>query len=75
MKLIFEKSVPGRRAVQKTESQVRKTINLKKDYLRDKPAELPEVSELDVVRHFTELSKRNFGGHEFLSARFLHDEV
>ncbi len=61
MKLIFEKSVPGRRAVQKTYSDVSETINLKKDYLRKEPANLPEVSELDVVRHFTELSKRNFG--------------
>jgi glycine dehydrogenase subunit 2 len=29
--------------------------------LRDRPAELPELSEMDVVRHFTELSRRNFG--------------
>jgi glycine dehydrogenase subunit 2 len=28
---------------------------------RDKPAELPEASELDVVRHFTHLSSRNYG--------------
>jgi glycine dehydrogenase subunit 2 len=61
MKLIFEKSFPGRRAVQKTESDVEETINIKEDYLRDEPADLPEVSELDVMRHFTELSKRNFG--------------
>ncbi len=28
---------------------------------RQSPAELPEVSELDVVRHFTHLSQRNMG--------------
>jgi glycine dehydrogenase subunit 2 len=61
MKLVFEKTVKSRRAVQKTESDVHETINLNKKYLRGKPAELPELSELDVVRHFTELSKRNFG--------------
>ena len=29
--------------------------------LRDTPAELPEVSELDVVRHYTNVSNKNFG--------------
>ena len=29
--------------------------------LRETPAELPEVSELDVVRHYTNLSNKNFG--------------
>jgi len=61
MKLVFEKSVPGRRAVQPGPSDVPTTINIKSDLLRRRPAELPELSELDVVRHFTELSRRNFG--------------
>lgn len=61
MKLIFEKSVPERRAVRMVKSDVPTTINIKKEFLRDEPAELPELSELDVVRHFTELSRRNFG--------------
>ena len=29
-------------------------------FLRQQPPPLPEVSELDVVRHFTRLSQRNF---------------
>lgn len=29
--------------------------------LRSKPAELPEVYEVDVIRHYTALSRRNFG--------------
>ena len=61
MKLLFEKSVPGRRGVKVAESDVAMSINLHKEYLRDRSAELPELSELDVVRHFTELSRRNFG--------------
>lgn len=61
MKLIFEKSVPNRRAVHTSQSDVPTTINIKKDFLRKAPADLPELSELDVVRHFTELSRRNFG--------------
>jgi glycine dehydrogenase subunit 2 len=61
MKLIFDKSVPGRRAVRTSRSDVPTTINIKSDFLRQSPAGLPELSELDVVRHFTELSRRNFG--------------
>jgi glycine dehydrogenase subunit 2 len=36
-------------------------IPIDKKLLRDEPAELPELSELDVVRHFTELSRKNYG--------------
>ena len=60
MKLIFEKTVPGRRAVQTGPGDV-PTMNIKSSLLRERAAELPELSELDVVRHFTELSRRNFG--------------
>jgi len=60
VKLIFEKSVPGRRAVQTGPSDVPR-LKVKKSLLRREPPRLPELSELDVVRHFTELSRRNFG--------------
>ncbi|MFA5424100.1 MAG: aminomethyl-transferring glycine dehydrogenase subunit GcvPB [Phycisphaerae bacterium] len=61
MKLAFEKSVTGRRAIRIDSSDVPSKINFKKDLLRDKSAPLPELSELDVVRHFTALSRMNFG--------------
>ena len=61
MKLVFEKSVKGRRGLRIAKSDVPTSINLDKSLLREKDAELPELSELDVVRHFTELSRRNFG--------------
>lgn len=61
MKLVFEKSVPGRRAVRTGPSDVPTAIDINRDLLRQRPAELPQLSELDVVRHFTELSRRNFG--------------
>ena len=61
MKLIFEKSVRGRRAIKIDSSDVPATINIKGELQRQSSAELPELSELDVVRHFTELSRRNFG--------------
>ena len=61
MELIFEKSRKGRIGVSLPELDV----PLKKDLLgseliRD-DLDLPEVSEVDVVRHYTELSRRNFG--------------
>jgi glycine dehydrogenase subunit 2 len=43
------------------ERDVPAKAEIRKDLLREAPADLPEVSELDVVRHFTELSRRNFG--------------
>ena len=61
MKLIFEKSKPGRRGVQLPESDVDARSRLPRELLREHPARLPEVSELDVVRHFNELSRRNHG--------------
>ena len=32
----------------------------RRELLRDKPAELPELAEVEVVRHFTALSRLNF---------------
>ena len=61
MKLIYEKSIPGRRAIRNIASDIGATGEIRADLLRDRPAELPELSELDVVRHFTELSRKNFG--------------
>ncbi|MBN2255973.1 MAG: aminomethyl-transferring glycine dehydrogenase subunit GcvPB [Deltaproteobacteria bacterium] len=63
MDLIFEKSRSGRRASRIPESDVpelpvEKVID--KHLLRD-DVDLPELSELDIVRHYTELSRRNFG--------------
>jgi glycine dehydrogenase subunit 2 len=62
--LIFEKGAPGRRAatmpsmdvpVESLESMISSHL------LREEPAPLPEVSEIEVVRHYTHLSQRNFG--------------
>ena len=61
MKTIFEKSVPGRRATRTARQEGCPSPEIAQRLLRERPAELPEMSELDVVRHFTELSRRNFG--------------
>ncbi|WMX53363.1 aminomethyl-transferring glycine dehydrogenase subunit GcvPB [Peribacillus sp. R9-11] len=62
--LIFEISRPGRVGSSLPESDVDCVdINDKfpKHLIRDEPAELPEVSELQLVRHYTALSNKNHG--------------
>jgi len=60
MKLIYEKSSPGRPGVQMSSIKISPNEEIPSKYLRSKPAELPEVSEAEVVRHFTALSRLNF---------------
>ena len=60
MKLIYEKSSPGRPGVQMSSIRISPTEEIPSKYLRRAPAELPEVSEAEVVRHFTALSRLNF---------------
>ncbi len=60
MQLIFEKSRPGRKGVFLPASDVPKAALPADKYCRGKEAFLPEVSELDCVRHFTNLSRMNF---------------
>ncbi|HQL40813.1 MAG TPA: aminomethyl-transferring glycine dehydrogenase subunit GcvPB, partial [Candidatus Omnitrophota bacterium] len=60
MQLIFEKSRPGRCGFSITRCDVGQEAKIPSPYLRKKECLWPEVSELDVVRHFTQLSQRNF---------------
>lgn len=60
MELIFEKSVEGRRGFLNPCSDVDVKASIPSSLKRAKDCELPEVSELDVVRHFTNLSKMNY---------------
>jgi glycine dehydrogenase subunit 2 len=60
MELMYEKSVAGRRGVALPAPDVPRAAGLPGGILRSEPADLPETSELDVVRHFTNLSRRNF---------------
>lgn len=60
MKLIYEQGAPGRRAVRLPEENGTLPVSLPEKHLRSQPAGLPEVSEIEVVRHFTNLSRRNF---------------
>ncbi len=60
MQLIYEQSTPGRRGVKLPASDVPSATALPDTLLRAEKAGLAEVSELDLVRHFTNLSRRNF---------------
>ncbi|MEC8601211.1 MAG: aminomethyl-transferring glycine dehydrogenase subunit GcvPB [Pseudomonadota bacterium] len=60
--LIYEKSRPGRQARAQTPGKQDDELVLAalKGHLRGEDVGLPEVSELDVVRHYTNLSAKNF---------------
>jgi glycine dehydrogenase subunit 2 len=58
---IFEKGAPGRRAFTAPELDVPERDGLLPERLRRaRPPRLPEVSEPEIVRHYVNLSKRNF---------------
>ncbi len=62
--LIFELSNPGRISYSLPSLDVNETdLNelLPNDLIRDVAPELPEVSELQLIRHYTALSNRNHG--------------
>jgi len=62
-KLIFELSKPGCTGYSLPQacSKCADTKAIPSGLLRAKAPELPEVSEVDVVRHYTNLSQMNFG--------------
>lgn len=62
--LIFESSTEGRIGYSLPEMDVEK-VNIEdlipSAFIRQTEAQLPEASELDIMRHYTALSKRNHG--------------
>ncbi len=58
--LIQEQSRSGRRAFAQTPGTVYDLNTIPATFRRRQPAALPEVSELQVVRHYTRLSRKNF---------------
>ena len=61
MSVIFEKSVKGRRGVVLPKNDGSISASIPDKYRRESPLDLCELSEMDVVRHFTALSKMNYG--------------
>ena len=61
-KLIFELSKPGRRAYTlPAAADPSASFSIPSGLLRAEAPALPEVSEVDVARHYTNLSQMNFG--------------
>ena len=58
--LVFELSKAGRRNPSQAPAAVAQASALPAQCLRAKPPLLPEISELDTVRHYTRLSQKNF---------------
>lgn len=60
MKLIFEQSTPGRQAAAQMPQAKADVGAIPASLQRKQRPLLPEVSEMQVVRHYTRLSQRNF---------------
>jgi glycine dehydrogenase subunit 2 len=60
VKLIFEKSQPGRRGGELPQPDV-PHAEIPSELRRRRPPRLPELAEPEILRHFTKLSTRNFG--------------
>ena len=60
MKLIYEKSQAGRRGIGVPQPDL-PVPEVPAELARSQPPRLPELAEPEVLRHFTELSTRNFG--------------
>ncbi len=60
MKLIYEKSQPGRVGYSLPRYEL-PAAEVPEELRRAEPPRLPELAEPEVLRHFTELSTRNFG--------------
>ena len=58
--LIFEQSKVGRLAAAQAPTPSNEPIDIPKELQRTSQLGLPQVSELDVVRHYTRLSQKNF---------------
>jgi len=57
---IFEHSSPGRFAKSQSPANRPKITDIPSKFLRKTRPHLPEVSEMQVVRHYTRLSQKNF---------------
>ena len=58
--LIFEHSKAGRNGAPQSPKQKANVSDIPDNFLRKNSAGLPEVSEMQAVRHYTQLSQKNF---------------
>ncbi len=58
--LIFERSKATRQAIAQAPQGAEQQFAIPANFLRQTPPRLPACSELQVVRHYTRLSQKNF---------------
>jgi glycine cleavage system protein P-like pyridoxal-binding family len=71
--LIFERSKKGRKGITlpKWDLEEKPLEDLvPKKFIRTEDTSLPEVSEVDVIRHYTNLSMMNYGGRSLKNLKF-----
>src|SRR5512133_3729294 len=61
MKRIYAKSQSGRRGGEPPRYEGLPQVDVPEELRRAEPPRLPELAEPEILRHFTELSTRNFG--------------
>ena len=59
--LVFERSTPGHRGLEVAANGIPASRAIPPALLRQEPPRLPELAEIEVVRHYTALSRRNHG--------------
>ncbi|HEV8336099.1 MAG TPA: aminomethyl-transferring glycine dehydrogenase subunit GcvPB [Candidatus Polarisedimenticolia bacterium] len=64
--LLFEQSTPGKRGCEVPAAQVPAAAPLDPRFTRETIEGFPELSEREVVRHFTRISRLNYGNDEGL---------
>jgi glycine dehydrogenase subunit 2 len=65
--LLFEQSVQGRRCTTLPKAQRPAAAYLDTEFLRKEAPALPQVAEVDLVRHYTALSRRAHGRWQYWS--------
>ena len=74
--LIFEKSRPGRHCVHPSSLRCGTYLSGREKDRRERPLHLPELSEGELSRHYTELAKKCHGVNDgFYPLRFLYHEI
>ena len=61
MDLLFEKSVPGKHTQYLPTCELDIDVDVDKSLLRESDLNLPELSEIEVSRHYSELERQTFG--------------
>ena len=70
--LVFEEARSGRVNTAQTVKKDNMINVIPEKFKRSKRPLLPEISEMQAVRHYTRLSQKNFS---FLPTGFLHNEI